>query len=219
MHDTDEAAEQAVAIDVAGEDGDAPPRKRPPLFPIGACLRVEPVAQEAVVEAGVRLLVGVTEEAEEGFVAREMLDGRELQAQERHMRRVEIDRRDGRRGGREITHDVAAAGRDGHDPLAGTEFQGCDVDLGIFPDLGVDETGKGEREQALQHAPAARERIGVDGFVENVVAHRPSGSAPAFQSRGRLRDRALESELRDGTTTPCPERAGDFSGIGSASAW
>ena len=87
----EEMAEQAVAIEVAGEDADAPPAERPALVPIGARRRVELCAQPLIVDADVGAGVGATEEAEEGVVVGQVLQRADLELAERDMRAVEVD--------------------------------------------------------------------------------------------------------------------------------
>ena len=47
---------------------------------------------------------------------------------------------------------LLAAGADGDYAVALSEIHGLHVDLRIFPDLGVDQAGKEQAEQALRHA-------------------------------------------------------------------
>ena len=92
----EEMSEDAVAVDVAREDADAPAAERPALVPIGARRRIELGAQSALVDADVGPGVRAAEEAKEGFVVGQMLQRADLQSTERDMRAVEIDGGDAR---------------------------------------------------------------------------------------------------------------------------
>ncbi len=76
----EEMAKQAVAIEVAGEDADAPPSERAPLVPVGAGRGIELRAQDAVVHADVGAGVGAAEEAEERVVVGQVLPARRSSA-------------------------------------------------------------------------------------------------------------------------------------------
>ena len=62
---------------------------------------------------------------------------------------AEIDRRDLCRTRRQVGEDVAAARGDRHDMTVGPERQRLEIDLGVFPDLGVDQTAEQPFEQTL----------------------------------------------------------------------
>ena len=90
--------------------------------------------------------------------------------EQRHVRRVEVDRLDVHRVGGEVAHHVAAAGRDRHEPAGRPQLQGRHVDLGILPDLGVDQTLEHPREHALEDAA-----LGGGGRLQGGVAHEGVG--------------------------------------------
>jgi hypothetical protein len=52
---------------------------------------------------------------------------------------AEIERRDARRIAGQVRQDIAAARGDRHDMAVGPQRQGLEIDLGILPDLGVDQ--------------------------------------------------------------------------------
>ncbi len=54
---------------------------------------------------------------------------------------------------RHVAEDVAAAGRDGGEMLAGLEVERLEIDDRVFPDLRIDEPGEGEREKPLLECP------------------------------------------------------------------
>src|SRR5262249_58670861 len=88
---TDEAAEQASAIDVRAEQRDPPAPGSAPTLPEGAGLGIEIKLDMLPEGADVRHLVGLAEEAVERVPARQVADAGKLQPGERHMRAVEID--------------------------------------------------------------------------------------------------------------------------------
>ena len=72
----EEMAEQAVAVEVAGEHADAPPSERAALVPVGAGGRVELQPQGPVVDADIGARVGKAEEAEERVVIGQVFERR-----------------------------------------------------------------------------------------------------------------------------------------------
>jgi len=105
----------------------------------------------ALIGPDIGIVLGVAEEPEEGLVVRQVAHGGELETGQRDMRPIEIDSNDLAGSGGEIGQDVAAARRDGDQARARRERQRPQVDLRILPDLGVDQTAKSEREDALQN--------------------------------------------------------------------
>ena len=79
------------------------------------------------------------EQAAEALVVGQLPGRGQLQLEQRHMGGIEVDRLDLHRVGHEVAHGVAAARRDGDDPARRPELQGRQVDLGVLPDLGVDQ--------------------------------------------------------------------------------
>jgi hypothetical protein len=79
-----------------------------------------------------------------------MPECRKLQAVERDVVRVEIDNVD--RGGapRQIGEHVAAAGADRHHAVVRRNLHRLHVEIGILPDLRVDEAGKKEPEEPFR---------------------------------------------------------------------
>ena len=85
----------------------------------------------------------------------------ELEAAERDMRAVEVDRGDLRRIGGQVGEDVAPARGDRHHVIGGAEGERLHVDRRVLPDLRVDQAAEGEGEQPFEGAGArqgARDR-------------------------------------------------------------
>ena len=55
--------------------------------------------------------------------------------------------------GGEIIQDIAAARRDGDDPVMRLKLQRIQIDAGIFPDLVIDKALKHQGKKPLQDAP------------------------------------------------------------------
>src|SRR5258708_20355180 len=87
------------------------------------------------------------------------------------MRRVEVDGHD--RGGicQKIIHDVAAAGRDRHHPALCIEAERLEIDVGVFPDLVVDEVLKPRREHPVENAAGADLPSLDDRVRDQGIAH------------------------------------------------
>ena len=99
-----------------------------------------------LVDLGVLLVIGVSEEAVEAFVIGQVPDSGNLQPAERDMRVVQVDRRYafGVRG--EVGKRIAAAARDAHDAAVGLDGEALHIDHRVFPDLGIDQPFEGEGE-------------------------------------------------------------------------
>ena len=136
MARSEEMAEQAMAIEIAGEDADAPPSERAALVPVGASHRVELAAQDPVVHGDVGVGVGAAEETKERIVVGQVLQRAELQFTERDMGAVQVDRRHPGGVGGQIGEHVASAGGDSDHFVARTDVEGFHVHDRIFPDLG-----------------------------------------------------------------------------------
>ncbi len=145
--------------------------------PVFARRGVEVRAQIGLVGIDVVAAVGFGKEAAEGGVVGQVRERCELQLVERDVRRIEIDRRYGDRGRCKIAQHVAAARRDGDEPLAFLQAQRLEVDDGVFPDLGIDEAAEGERKEPLLDALAGDRLVPMHGLAQPSVA-------PA--SKGRL---------------------------------
>ncbi len=219
MARAEEMAEQAVAVEVAGEDADAPAAERPALVPIGARRRVEPGAQALVVDADVGASVGAAEEAEECLVVGQVLQRADLQLAERDMSAVEVDRGDASGIGGQVGEHVAAARSDGDDLVPRTDLERLHVDDRVFPDLRIDELREREGEHALEHAgprqgPCAMHgspEVGV-GRLANRLRGVPQLLPPSLQS-----DRSALDESRDGGVTGEAERRSSRNGIAADS--
>ncbi len=68
-------------------------------------------------------------------------------------------------GGQIVEH-VAAARSDGDEPVLWLKRQGFHVDIGIFPDLVVDEALEHQREEALQRPAAGGGGACMGGALE-----------------------------------------------------
>ena len=166
MAELDGAAEQAVAVEVAPEHADPAAAGEVATIPVVADRGLESRLDEPLVEAEVVARVGLGEEAAEGLVVRQMAGGSELELEQGDMGGIEVDRLDPHRVGGEIAHHVAAARGDRDQPAGGPELQGRHVDLGILPDLGVDQPFEQLGEDALQDAALGDGR-GLQGRVAN----------------------------------------------------
>ena len=159
MQHADEAAEQAILIEIAREHVDAPAVQRNLLFPIAARHRIETRAQEIVERLAVRLGVGRAEETGRNLVARQIGKRRKLESRQRDVIGVEIDRDDtlGVRG--QIVQNVATARGDGDQRVMRLKRERFHVDIGVFPDLVVDKSLEHHREETLKRAALGRGRL------------------------------------------------------------
>ena len=169
MRRSDEEAEQAGLVEIALEGADALPAAPVAAFPVTAAAGVEMRREEAVVGVGIRPVAGLAEEAEEVGLRGQVPDSRELQAVQRDVGGVEVDGVDmGRRAGQVGQH-VAAARGDGDDAVALAEFHRRDVDVGILPDLRIDQPGEEERKEPLRKAGPGECPVLVDGLADLAV--------------------------------------------------
>ncbi len=129
-----------MAIDVALEERDAAPPEKIPSLPVVARFGVEGTADEAPVGGKVGVRIRFAEEPVERAIRGELADRGELELRQRHMRPVQVDRKDFGRVGGQVGEHVAAAGGDRRDPFAGLQLQGLQIDLWVFPYLRIDET-------------------------------------------------------------------------------
>ena len=176
MGDADEAAEHAVAIGVAGEDRDPPAAEmlQAAGFPIGAALRVEMGRDQPMIGREVGRIVGRAEETIEGLPRRQPGGGDQFQPVKRHMGPAEIDGRDVRRVGGQVGEHVAAARGDGHDMAVRPERQRLEVDLGILPDLGIDQAAEQPFEQPLQQTFTGKGAMAPDRLSSGGHGSRPA---------------------------------------------
>ena len=175
MGDADEAAEHAVAIGVAGEDRDPPAAEmlQAAGFPIGATLRVEMGRDQPMIGRDIGRIVGRAEETIEGLPRRQPGGGDQFQPVKRHMGPAEIDGRDVRRVGGQVGEHVAAARGDGHDMAVRPERQRLEVDLGILPDLGIDQAAEQPFEQPLQQTFTGKGAMAPDRLFQADMALGP----------------------------------------------
>ena len=150
--------EQAVVVEIVGEEADAAPPERGALVPVGARGGVELCPQPAVVSGDIGAHIGAAEEAEEALVVRQVLRGADLEPAERDMRPVEVDRGDAGRIGGEVGEHVATAGGDRDHLMPRADAERLHVDDRVFPDLRINQTLERHGEQTLEYA-RARERL------------------------------------------------------------
>src|SRR5690606_11796437 len=101
-----------------------------------------------------------------------------------NMRRVEVDSRnlDVRR--RQIAQDITAARSNGDDVLAVLQVHRLDVDDRVFPDLGVDQAGKGKREKPLLYALARNRLVTMDSLAQPLIARSEPSSFTGWTGFG-----------------------------------
>lgn len=165
----DEAPEQSVAVKVVRKHVDPAPVQGNVLFPIAPGFRIEAMAEKRVERAAVRLVIGPAKKAEEFLAAREIGEGRELEAPQCRVIRIEIDGDDALRIGRQIVEDVAAAGRNGRYLMTGPEPERFEIDVGIFPDLVVHEPLEHQGREAFESAAPSGVRSGAGGMFERRI--------------------------------------------------
>ena len=73
----------------------------------------------------------------------------------------------------QVGQDVAAARGDRHDVAVRPERQRLEVDLGILPDLGVDQAAEQPLEQSLQETFAGKRAIAPDRLFQADMALGP----------------------------------------------
>ncbi len=127
------------------------PAKVAPLPVAPACF-VEMRTDEGAIVGDIAVAVGVGEKAAKAGMIGQPLDRHAFQIVERDMRRVEVDRNDLRRIGRQIGKDIAPAAGDRRDSVAGFDRQRLHVDDRVFPYLGIDQAFESERKSAVQQA-------------------------------------------------------------------
>ena len=163
MAGADEIAEQAIAVEVAREGLDAATPKGAAAVPIGGAGRVEMRQGRSGGSGDIAAAGGVAEERQEACMVGQVLQCGELEATERDMRPVEVDRADPGRPRREIGERVAAAGRDRDDVVPRLDRQRLHVDDRVFPDLRIDQAAEGEGEEALEQAGLGERAALMDG--------------------------------------------------------
>src|SRR5260221_7001961 len=89
------------------------------------------------------------------------------------MREAEIDRGDAGGIRRQIGENVAAARGDGHDMAVRPQRQRLEVELGVLPDLGIDEAAKQPLEQLFQETFTGESAIAPDSLFQTDMALGP----------------------------------------------
>src|SRR5215472_7744642 len=134
MEYADEPPKQAVAIEIACKHVDPSDVKRHVLFPMPSRLFVEVVREKLVIGVAICFVVCFAKKTEEGFIVREIGERRKLQARQRYMIVVEIDRDDLGRSGGGIVQNVPPAEGDRDQAVVRLKLQRLEIDLRIFPD-------------------------------------------------------------------------------------
>ena len=162
MHGTDKNAEQAETVEAARKTGDATAARPFARLPIMARRGVEMWHQMLVIGGDICLVAGIGKEAPERLVIRQAHRRRQLQAVQRNMGGVEIDRRDFLRLGEEIARNIAAARGNGDHMVGLADAERVHVDDRIFPDLRIDQATEEECEQPLQRALGRKGAVAMD---------------------------------------------------------
>ena len=170
VQEADEIAHLRVVVEILGEILDARAEKREahpaPLLPEFAHVVVEMLGQERVVIVAVELVVPAAEKEEEVLIARQILNGRELQLEQAEMAPVQIDRGDMLRLVDQVIEDVAAAGGNRQHAALRRERERLEIDARILPNLVVNKTIEPEGEQAFGDALGAERVIVVNGAFQ-----------------------------------------------------
>ena len=135
-------------------------------LPIGARLVVELVLEKAPIGGDVGGFIGLAEEAVERLPGRQVADRGELQPVERHMGAAEIDRGDAAGIGDQIGEDVATSGRDRHHVALRRQRQRLHVDLGVLPNLRIDQALERPGEHDFEQAFARKRAIAAHRLVQ-----------------------------------------------------
>lgn len=150
MRDADEAAEQALAVDAAGEVADPPPAGGIAAFPVAPAFRVEVGRDQAVVDFAVLVVVRLGDEAAEALVGRQVADRRRLQPAERDVGAIEVHRDDRSRVRHEVGQGVAPAAGNADDAAVALDRQAFHVHHRVFPYLGIDQPLEREGESPVE---------------------------------------------------------------------
>ncbi len=75
----------------------------------------------------------------------------ELQLAQCDMRGVQIDRRNRRRVGHQVRQYIAPAAGNRHHAAVGADRQRFHIDIGVFPDLRIDQPAKREGKCVIEH--------------------------------------------------------------------
>jgi hypothetical protein len=121
----------------------------------------------------VRLVVGRAEKAVESLPRRQPGGGDQFQAIQRHVGAAEIDGSDARGIGGQVGEHVATARGDGHHVRIRPKRQCLEIDLGIFPDLGIDQAAEQPFEQPLQQTFTGKGPITPDRLFQSDVTLGP----------------------------------------------
>src|SRR5579864_8880163 len=176
----DEAPKQAITIEIAREHVDASSAQGNMLLPMAPGDFVQTRAQKIVIGGAIGAVVGLTEEAEELLMRRQIPERRQFQPGQRDVVGIEIHRNDLRRIGGEIVQHVAAARCDGQDAMVRLKFQSREIDIGIFPDLVIDKALKHKRKKPLQGAAACRGGPLMGSLFQKRICHRVPWDSPRY---------------------------------------
>ncbi len=164
-----------MAIGVAGEDRDAPPAEllQAAAFPVVPARRIEIGCDQPLVGRNIGLGIGRAEEPVECLPRRQAAGRHQLQPIERDMGNPQVERADAPGIAGQIGQDIAAARGDRHDMTIGLQRQRLQVDLWVFPDLGVNQAMEELLEQPFQKSLAAQRRMTAHGLLEAEMAVGP----------------------------------------------
>ena len=154
----DEASEQAGVIDVPVKHRNATTAGKHALRPVSLGRGIKMFGDEAIVTVAIAAHIGAAEVTHHVLMGGQMAEGGELQLVQRNVMRIEVNHVDAGRVAREIGQHVAAAGTDGDDTVTFAKLHRLHVDLGIFPDLRIDEAGEKNAEEPFGEA-AFRESL------------------------------------------------------------
>ena len=82
------------------------------------------------------------------------------------MRRRQVHRRDRRRPGGQVAHQIAAARRDADEMMVRLDVERRHVHLRVLPDLWIDEAVKGIGKYAFQKSRLRQGRVLVNGSAK-----------------------------------------------------
>jgi hypothetical protein len=96
-------------------------------------------------------------------------EGRDLELVERDMAGIEVGDVDRGRTLGQIAQHVAAARRDGRDAVLRLELHRHQVDIGVFPDLRINEAGEEQAEKALGHSVETESLVLEERALEPLI--------------------------------------------------
>ena len=171
-----EAPEQAVSVEIAGEELDAAAQADRARVPIGAGDGIEALAKNGVVGLHVGARIGAAEEPQERFVVGQMPQRGQFETAEGDMRAVEVDGDDFGGVGGQIGKRVAPARGDGDDAVLWADFERFEIDDRVFPYLRIDQAAKRDGEKTFQDAGAGQRLAAMDRRSQSLARGAPRGA-------------------------------------------